>query len=273
MIISDKYGFAFIHIPKSGGSTVRHALMHLDERKAVYYERERDQHPKLGATDFAHLPLQALRDHFAADFALLHRYRSFALIRDPMRRFASSLHEYLHWKEGKVLADLPGHRVKELASEVVAKLKDHEDGTPIFNPALIHFSRQSDFVELDWQRIVSDLYPLERLDEMLSAIGQMAGEEISSRPINQRIQYRGEVLKSASEASQRAVRSVMPEAIWRPLFNISRNTMIKLRLVKLDSTKPFHQIFSPETEEFVRQFYRRDFEIYRELTRPGKEQD
>ncbi len=273
MIISDKYGFAFIHIPKSGGSTVRYALMNLDERKAVYFDRSRRDHDLLGSVDFAHLPLQALQQHFPRDFALLRSYRTFALIRDPMKRFTSSLHEYLLWNMGEDLAGLPDADVSRVIREVIEKLNFQDEDKPILDPTLIHFSRQSDFVELSGERIVIDLYPIERLDEMLNEIGNLVGKKISSRPINQRIQYRSEHLQTASEAIQWALRSIIPESIWRPMFNLARKAMIGTRLVKLDNEKPFQQTFGPEVEEFVRHFYRRDFEIYHELIQPGTARD
>ena len=62
LIISDRFGFAFVHIPKCAGSTVREQIRRIDPE--CFEMAGRRMHPDLGKIDAMHLPLDILRDHF-----------------------------------------------------------------------------------------------------------------------------------------------------------------------------------------------------------------
>lgn len=238
--------------------------MPFDERRERYFDKKRSEHPALGLLDYHHIPLALIRDHFPDDFACLLEYESFALIRDPFERFASSLHEYLHWNHGRKLAHLTSAQVADLAADAMRQLQPHSGGSPVTEPSLIHFSRQSDYVELGDERIVKRLFSMEELDAMMTAIGKAIGQTIVHRPVNQRIRYRTELLQRVSERAQRILRIAAPERLARPVLNMSRKTMVRAGLVKLDQKIPFKEIFGSDVESFVREFYARDIEL-REL--------
>lgn len=268
MLISDTHQFAFVHIPKSAGTTVRFTLADYDERKARYVEQARRDHPDLGPLDFAHLPLALVKQLYPDDFALLSSYKSFALIRDPMARFASSLHEHLHWTKGQALSDISPDQRREVAAGVIAKLRAQADDAPVTDPALIHFSRQCDYLELEGARVVSNIYPTERVDELLAAVGEITGTPVKAASKNRRVAYSTPALKSASEAGQRALRRVLPDQIANPLFRSTRRAMETVGLVGSPTKTQDKTLLDPETREFIERFYERDFALRKELIQP-----
>ena len=235
--------------------------MEFDDRKERYFEKSRDEHADLGSLDFSHIPLVILREHFPDDFACICHYASFALIRDPFERFASSLHEYLHWSYALKLADLSPQQTTKFSAEAIGRLQVYSDGAPVTDSELIHFSRQTDFIEIDGKPIVSCLFAIEDLDAMMASIGKLIGQPIAYRPINQRIRYHPESLQLASEAVQRALRATLSQNLLRPILNFSRKVMMKSGFVKLEKRIPFDTQFGDETKAFVQEFYQRDIDL------------
>jgi hypothetical protein len=88
MIINKTNRFAFVHIPKCGGTSVRKVLDTFNEWSYLGNPWIGET-KKLGTVHFSHLPLQALRILFPEDLELVLKYESFALVRDPYERFFS----------------------------------------------------------------------------------------------------------------------------------------------------------------------------------------
>ncbi|MEL1249850.1 sulfotransferase family 2 domain-containing protein [Aurantiacibacter gilvus] len=268
MIISDKHQFAFIHIPKSAGSTVRHALMSLDERREQYYDRSRAEHPVLGALDHAHIPLAVLAEHFSADLALLREYRAYALLRDPLTRFESSLHEYVRTRTGGLLADLSPVEQRSNIATVLDLLGQHGNA-PVTNPALIHFARQSDYIELDGERIVDGLYLLEHVGQMLDDIEERVGEPLPRKDRNRRVEYSSPILASASGAVQRGLRRLLPASVTGPMFGLAKRGLLATGAASTLKSSAPEALPDAEIEAFVREFYARDFVLRNEVKQAG----
>jgi hypothetical protein len=62
MIVSSKHDFAFVHIPKCAGSTIRHPLRDKDDFGGRFYRSI--EVPGLGLVNANHLPLNILQEHF-----------------------------------------------------------------------------------------------------------------------------------------------------------------------------------------------------------------
>lgn len=89
MIISDQFKFIFVHIPKTGGTSVRRALR---------IASPQSQHP-LAETRTKHEPLLTLMSRVSEnEAAQLNQYYKFAFVRNPWDRVVS-LHAYLLKKE------------------------------------------------------------------------------------------------------------------------------------------------------------------------------
>ena len=158
MIIDDTHQFVFVHIPKCAGSSVHAQLSLLDKRDAAFHRG--GQHPTLGQIHFAHLPLVFLRDHFPAEFQKVTAYRSFALTRDPRARFVSAVIQHLREFRGVERLALDSATVVREAHAIIDWLGSRG---PFCDEEYIHFSRQVDYVELDGERVVGEIFPIENM--------------------------------------------------------------------------------------------------------------
>lgn len=173
MIISDHHEFAFIHIPKCAGTNVRNRLLPYDNLNGAHTERVED-HPVLGPTDFVHLPLYTLRDHFPAEFDKVQRYWSFAVLRDPKSRFFSAVAQRVRMYRGAVLRELSEDQIASEISAAIADLQDRQGRLP---PDLIHFQRQVDYVMLDGRQVIGNLYMTSEVDRLLADLAARVGIE------------------------------------------------------------------------------------------------
>jgi hypothetical protein len=260
MIISDRHRFAFVHIPKCGGTSVRTALQALDERSARYFGRGRSVHPELGPLDFHHVPLAVLRDHFADDFACLRDYAAFALCRDPFERFPSSVFQKIRGGDpARVSAD----EMRREVDAVIRRLSDLPRGAPVVEPDLIHFSRQSDYVELDGERIVGNVFRVSEIDEMLARIAELTGcQGPSAGRENARMRYINPVLQAVDRRLQPLVMGVLPRSVWKPAFTVLKHGLVRAGL--LARWDDWHrEIFASEdVRAFIASFYADDVRLY-----------
>ena len=171
MIISDKEKFAFVHIPKCAGTSVRARIEHLDDRYGAYSSRL-ENHSELGLLNYVHLPLATLAEHFSHDFECIQTYRSLAVLRDPSQRFISSVSQYCNRYTD---TDMRSHSVKTLKREVW-KLIDLLEGLEIKSPGsrlpaeFIHFQQQHHYTHLNGLQVVKHLVDVSQVDALLTSL-------------------------------------------------------------------------------------------------------
>src|SRR5215468_7000541 len=93
MIICDDRQFAFVHIPKCAGTSIRRALRQADTTGEAFFRIA--DHPVMGLVHLAHLTLADLAEHYPDTLAQIARYRSMAIVRDPVERFYSAVFQRL----------------------------------------------------------------------------------------------------------------------------------------------------------------------------------
>ncbi|WP_244270821.1 sulfotransferase family 2 domain-containing protein [Thioalkalivibrio sp. ALJ1] len=176
MFINHDHRIVFLHIPKCAGTTVRRPLESLNQwdESGPHWRRE---HPELGFLDFAHLPLAVLRNHFPAAFASVLEYRSFALVRDPYSRFASSVSERLRWNGGVLPARLSRAELKKSLDTSIDYLSRPDSPSCCLPPGYIHFQRQRDYIVLDGEPVVDAVYPVERVARLREELNACLGAD------------------------------------------------------------------------------------------------
>jgi hypothetical protein len=96
MLISDRKKFIFIHIPKTGGMTVRDRLMKYEDRKNFYFGFSHST--ALGKkVDKAHLPYLDFLSY--EDSKYLNEYFVFCFVRNPYDRFYSAFIQHKHMRK------------------------------------------------------------------------------------------------------------------------------------------------------------------------------
>lgn len=264
MIINDTSRFVFVHIPKCAGSYVRQYLQPYDETGGVFTARV-DEHPRLGLLNFVHMPLFILREHFPEEYAKIRSYRTFALVRDPMQRFPSSMAEYLKIKGTPIKHVGPTELETEVKS-VVRFLSENADFGTLLPQEYIHFQRQIDYVVDNGECLIDNLYPVERVESLLAAIGEALGRELQPqqdggwRTPNQSVVYRHPwvhaMVEWARPVATRCITPVLPRA--------TKNWL--RRMVYVPRQNRSAEAFQTDAvKRFVNEYYQADFELYQSV--------
>ena len=254
MLISRTYGFAYLHIPKCAGSSVRHQLQPLNE----VHERFGGWrfHEEIGWFDAQHTPLARLRHSFPEDFQLLATLDVFAVCRDPVTRFISALAQRLREFRGRAVETFEPPEIRREVDEVIEHL---EVAAPFPHIEFVHFARQSDYIELDGRRFVSFLYPIERLHRMLAELKERTGYRLDPS-------YHGNASQRPRVASIDASlrfraglsRSLLPARLYRRLRDKARRRLMTTTNDALSRTVLGYD----DAMTFIEQFYAQDFRIH-----------
>lgn len=263
MIISDRYQFAFVHIPKCAGTTLRHALAPFDEVADRYHDKAVTEHPMLGPLDYPHIPLAVLAEHFAEDFSRLDHYRSFALVRDPFQRFPSSLHERLIQRDRKPLDKLNKAEIAREVDAVLEKLSRHTGERPITDPAFIHFSRQKDYIFLDRQQVVKTIRTVDEVADVLSEISMLVGWSIRPEESkNRRLYHAYPVVDSMQMAIARPIEKALPRRVWKPVFKQLKAVFVAAGLLRHAGNPLAELPNAGEIDAFITEFYADDIHLF-----------
>lgn len=255
MIISDRFGFAFVHIPKCAGSTVREQLERLDPD--CFQLSGRSSHPELGKIDVMHLPLDVLRDHFPDVFARLRATHSYALTRDPFDRFRSSASEYLKTYHNKRLSEFGEAELTSALDEIMAALSARPALLPL---RYVHFTPQERYVRLDGEEVISQRYALEDMAGFFADLGRRTGADLDpGARANQDFAFRFRGSERLLWRANQALKDVLPYAAYQ---GVKRR--VKPLLVR-EKPPAVEDVFtSPAIRGFVRDFYAADIALHEE---------
>lgn len=259
MIISDKFRFAFVHIPKCAGVSVKKALVPIDGCASAF-SRIGD-HPVLGRIHFAHIPLDALAAHWPDHFAKVADYRSVAIVRDPSDRFVSAIFQRLREFKGFDQSKITPEVVDAEAREVISYLEKDPDWLDLEH---VHFNRQTAFVSLAGKPVVRHVFALHQLDRAADFIESCTGVRIADEKLNRSLEFSFQPLKPLVAALRRPLATILP---------LSARNAIRDRLVKSGfyGTIDRERFFRPGSriDSFLREYYRSDFEIYQACVDAG----
>lgn len=253
MIISDEHQFAFVHIPKCAGTSVRKALRPIDETIGTFDRIA--EHPQMGMVNFGHLTLVDLATYFPDQYAKVSAYRSVAIVRDPVDRFFSALFQRLR--------EFKRYNQSEITPQVIereaATLAQHlQSATGRLDLEYVHFNRQSDYVFHNGTRIVERIFALDRLDDAATYIEGVTGVRLAAdAPENRTVALRAGALMPVVRALRAPYRMLVPPALRNRLHaGMTRaglyGSVEKKRLLEPGS----------ELERFLNRYYQRDFELY-----------
>lgn len=253
MIASEKHGFAFIHIPKNAGTSIREQLMEIDDFQSAFFRTK--QHPELGSYDSGHVPLATLRDLFPDAFEKISGLTSYAIVRDPAERFLSALAQ----RSREFQRQLPDSLDEATIRAEVDKVIDNISSDRLVPQEFVHFTRQSDFIVLDDRQFVDHVYPIEAFDKLVAAIeGHLGHSMLAGFHVNKTVTYRYPALTGLLSRGRNLAKTHLPRTQYNWLRDRARNTFTKPGVSQLaDAVRQ-----SDSTMAFIRDHYRRDFEIY-----------
>jgi hypothetical protein len=261
MIINDTCQFVFVHIPKCAGTFVRQYIQPYDETGGAFTSRVAE-HPALGLIDFVHMPLFTLREHFPQEYQKICSYRAFALVRDPVQRFPSSMAEFLKLKARPIKHVETSELIMEVKS-VIRFLSDHDAEEALLPHEYIHFQRQADYVYDNGNCLINNVYPVENVHDLLVDAGRILGRRLQPQQDggwknpNQSVVYRHPWVHRLVELA----RPVATRCL-KPILSESVKNWIRHRIY-VPRQERFAEVFqSDEIKRFIKDYYQADFELY-----------
>lgn len=251
MMLNDRLRLAFIHIPKSAGSTVMTALKPLNDLPApdkIFL------HPRRGPISGYHLPLDVLRDHFPDIFARLADYDSYALVRDPRARFVSAFLQHL--------AEFQNLRL-EARTDLRAPLADviRQLQAGAHHAALVHFQRQCDFIDLEGRRVIRNLYAVEDLPRMAQDMMRRHGVRIDGHAHVNRRRLHSAIAGDRMLRLARRARQALPAGLGEQIHRAWR------AMAPRPPAPLYRALYADgELAHFVDRHYADDAALYRMLT-------
>lgn len=214
------------------------------------------RHPRLGDIHLAHLPLQILRDNFPATWALILSGPSFAVVHDPRACFISALIQRLQEFKGYEATDIHPEDLQREAIEVVKRLDTRDAFVDLEH---INFMRQSDHVDLDDHRVVTAVFPIERLDALWSRLGETFGlNDQTTAGAGASLAPHGR-LRGVDRRLASTYRRVVSEPARQRIFVLSKRGGPLGGVSNAFASLPFGE----DVERFIRTFYAKDMEIHR----------
>ncbi|WP_293882175.1 sulfotransferase family 2 domain-containing protein [Sphingomonas sp.] len=252
MIISDQHRFAFVHIPKCAGTSVRKALRPIDETIGTFDHIA--EHPQMGLIHYSHITLPDLALFFPDHFNKVQSFRSLAIVRDPVDRFFSAifqrLREFKKFDQSQITAPI----ISQEAAQVIQHLQASRERLDL---EYVHFNRQSDYVFNAGERIVDQVIALDRLDDAARYIETCTGIRLAPQGReNRTADLRFQSLKPIVRALRAPYVALVPHAkrerLRRGLIRVGiYGDVEKQQFVKPGST----------LDTFLHDYYRQDFEL------------
>ena len=255
-VISDDLRFAFLHVPKTGGTTIGQQIasqVRYDER---FYEGiERD--PELGEFYQDHLTMRMYAKHYAPVLEKLRSFDVYSISRDPFARFRSALAQYARNASLGELSQLPKAALRDLVGSVIARL-ERGDRKSL---AMIFFRPQTEFVALNGELIARRIFDLTALSLFSTEMAEKyqlrldTGENRRKTP-----HYDREMFGRVAGYKEIAAR-VLPA----PVFNLVKQGA-KRALRRADDPEFDEILTHMDARAFVKEYYRDDYEILESKT-------
>ena len=263
MLISDKYQFVFVHIPKCAGTFIRSHLRPFAETEHFYHIK---MHPDLGKVNFSHIPLSILEKHFRNDYEKILNYWSFAIVRDPSSRFVSSFAQYLKEFKGLKLFKLGKKDIENSLDEVITKLIQHDD-SELLPLELIHFQKQHSYIFSQEVQVVKQLYRNSDFGNLFGDLNRHTGTPITPKMVDASNKMNETPLFFKNKLLRKIVEA--PRPLKGRIFKhlpVGTQAILKKALFA-PKEKMEETIMRPVfVRQFVRDYYKMDFKLLAGLT-------
>lgn len=257
MIISPRHAFVFVHIPKCAGTSVRTQIVKCDPDHIAMGEV--GTHPVLGQIDFGHVPLRLLRQHFPQEYSSLERFTSYAVVRDPLERFGSSLRQMLWRYHQRPMTLIPPDELRTLTLAILKDVASELD-----NPSnqFIFFARQRDFIFDGDRRVVDHLIPMSLVPDFIAHIGRITDTpmEAGTRS-NQNVELRFKRLGGIAYRVNDLLRRMLPLDLHARI----KDGALRVLSARKSAAEASGVLDMPEVRAFVERHYAEDARIYREV--------
>ena len=255
MIICPTHGFVFVHIPKCAGTSVRLQLRACDP--AHVFMGRTAEHPVLGTTDYAHIPLRHLRVHFPEEYAALDRMDGFAIVRDPLTRFGSALRQVLWQYEQRPMTLIPAAEVRDRTLRMLDEIAAVLDDPP---HRFVFFTRQEDYVFDQGRQIVEHLVPVELTAELIAYFAHRSGVPLDTgRHSNRNVDLR---IKGRAGRVAYGVNAWLRRRLPDRMHARMKGAALRLLARPTTAAESAGVLDLPEVQAFVAEHYAGDIRLY-----------
>lgn len=269
MIISDKYKFCFIHIPKCAGTTVRKVLQQFDDTQGEF-TRYVGRHEEIGMMDYVHIPLKILRKYFATEYAKVRKFQCLAVLRDPFSRFPSSLSQRVKMYGDKPFKIMSKREIQKSIDEVINYLCKNGNLDMLAHD-FIHFQKQCSYVFDKGEKLIDKLYTPNSLRIMFEDVEKLVNKklieslDLSKQSANMSNVYRSEIFKHCV-------------SLFRPILSKPANFILSEALKQsierymcVARDHKMKDVFESDyVRSFIKEYYADDIELYTSLVYDGK---
>lgn len=263
MIISDKYQFVFIHIPKCAGTYVRNSIQKFDDTQGFFTARI-DYHEKLKRIiDYVHIPLEILECYFFDEYKKIITYDSFAIIRNPYERFFSSFSQYVKSTLGKQIHNLSSNDIRKQLDASISFLEKNRS-IDLLPYNYIHFTPQVSYIKLRNQQLIKKLFTIDQTNEIFSYISQITGQKIhaSDKKLNATKVYKNDFYRLILNNTNQFLKSILRDKAYKQLKIYVENNYFHF----IFNSNYYNLMKSFEVKDFIDWFYSEDIKLYKDIT-------
>lgn len=253
MIISSAHDFGFVHIAKCAGSTIRQQLREYDDLKGQFSRTI--SHPVLGPINGQHVPLATLQAHFPDAFHALQSVISYTVVRAPLDRFVSGVSQLIRDRGGE-----PGEMTADQILATALGAADYMRQSPdLPDRAHILFAPQHSYTHLEDRQVVTHIYAMENLAELVDRIETQHGLAlIRDQTWNPTVTYRFKALTRPLKSMKTIGQQVLPLRAYVTARDVGIRLFARKGVPKLDETLRG----SAEICDFVASQYAKDRALY-----------
>lgn len=245
MIIIDELKFAYVHIPKCAGTSIKQSNP----------DQEMTRIDNGLGFESTHLPLSYIKMKAPVVYEKILSYDSYAHVRDPVLRFRSALFQHSRGFLDLSSAECDDDTLRRIAHDVIDFIKSSELPFP---EKYEHFTPQHTYIEEDGVLVVKNVAVLGDF-RLLNGFYSRNGFNTIGRPENVSRTPKEGWFSVASYVVKPFVRKLLPEnlkvKIWEWLVD-------KGYYQSLSESSPDFLKRDPEIMSFIKDYYARDFVIY-----------
>lgn len=260
----------FMHVPKAAGTAFwtnyQDSLesMENDTRLMLPAISRRDgdpwyygEHPDAGSLHLGHMPLPTIRDHFPDLFRSMGTAHTFAIIRDPAKRFLSSIQQRLREFERVSIARIDGEMLIREARSFIDWLGGR---TSFSQREYIHLAPQCDFVELSGRQFIDHVFAIEHMGYVRAWLQEDFGIRQTAELRSNKSLVAPAWMKALPPSLVETYRKIVPADAKAIVYK----SLARARILKPSSTITSGLELPDDISSFVKEFYARDFVLHAE---------
>jgi hypothetical protein len=261
-ILSREQNFFFCHIPKNGGRSLRIFLKPIDEQ---YFKEEKRKMYYSRLIDINHLPLFFIEKELPVLYEFIENADSYAILRNPFERFASSLAQRIKMYRNAEIGNLTAAEVSNEIEATIKYLKRNIAAYSYLDYEFIHFQRQIDYVHNNGRQIIKNLFLMDEIENLIKDLQQKYPTcRLKYDPKQKRIGAT-QVPKNRIGAILMNIygKSILSQVAPKGIVNWFKNIF----MLDFRKTEAYNLFLTKEVKSFINEYYADDIKLYNKIVK------